>query len=158
MHYRRATADDFLAIAALDRGAWASNRFAEFIPDGEHVWRIWCEFALVFCAVDGDDNGDNAVVGAILAFPTATGAHCVHKVFVEDACRGQGVGSRLFEVLLAEIDTLGADAFLTVDPVNDAALALYTKWGFTEARLVKGFYRDYEDRYVLMRPAVASGS
>ena len=155
MHYRRAQAGDFLAIAALDRRAWLQNRHAEYIPDGEHVWRVWCEYALVYCAVDPENGtaGGDTVVAAILAFPTENGPYWVHKVFVDQAHRGQGVGSRLFDLLLVEIDHLGVDAALTVDPVNEAAKALYAKWGFTEAQLVKGYYRDYEDRYVLTRPA-----
>lgn len=156
MKYRRARAGDFLAIAALDRRAWRQNRHAEYIPDGEHVWRIWCEHALVYCAIEPADNGSSdadAVIAAILAFPTEGGPYWVHKVFVDEAHRGQGVGSRLFDLLLVEIDRMGVAAALTVDPINEAAQALYRSWGFCEAQFVKGYYRHYEDRYVLTRPA-----
>jgi len=138
--------NDFLAVAALDRVAWLKNRNPEFIPDGEHVWRIWCEHALTFVARDGDN-----IVAAILAFPCVAGMYCVHKVMVAESCRGQGLGSKLFEALLTEIDRRGVDAFLTVDPVNQNAIKLYEKWGFTEKTFVPGFYRANEDRFVLMR-------
>lgn len=147
MEYRRAKPADFLNIAALDRQAWKSNRHPEFIPDGEHVWRIWCEYALVYCA-----EAAGEIAGAVLAFPCSGGMYCLHKVFVSDAHRGQGIGSRLFDVLLAEIDRLGVAVFLTVDPVNEPAIRLYEKWGFTERRFVAGFYREQEDRFVLTRP------
>ncbi|MCP4643436.1 MAG: GNAT family N-acetyltransferase [bacterium] len=151
MDIRRATPADFLAIAALDREAWKDNRHPEFIPDGEHVWRMWTEHALVFAAVE-----DQAVAGAVLAFPCTDGQYCLHKVFVDTAHRGKSIGSKLFDVLLAEIDALGVDVFLTVDPVNEAAIKLYDRWGFTDREFVSGFYRAHEDRLVLTRRAVSA--
>ncbi len=140
---------DFLAIAGLDRRAWLDNRQPEFIPDGEHAWRLWVDGAHVFVAREG-----GAIVGAILAFPTLDGALCVHKVMIEKSRRGQGIGTRLFDALLAEVDRRGgANCFLTVDPGNQAALRLYENRGFTERRFVAGYYREHEDRYVLTRPA-----
>lgn len=140
---------DFLAIASLDRRAWADNDNSEFIPDGEHVWRLWVDGAHVFAARQA-----GAIVGAILAFPTLRGELCVHKVMVEKAHRGRGIGTRLFEAFLVELDHGGGmDCFLTVDPSNQPALRLYEKWGFTEKRFVAGYYRENEDRYVLKRPA-----
>ena len=138
---------DFLAIARLDREAWAQNRNSEYIPDGEHVWRLWTEHALVFCAWEGE-----VLVGAVLAFPTLTdGLFCVHKVFVDHAFRGRGIGSDLFAAVLEACDELGVACFLTVDPVNEGAIALYEKWGFTDRQFVKGYYRPEEDRLVLTR-------
>ncbi len=148
MQIRRAVPEDFLAIAALDREAWKEGNSPEFIPDGEHVWRLWMEHAIVFCVEIETEIG-----GAILAFPCLDGRYCIHKVFVRRDLRGEGMGSRLFEVLLREIDERNLSTFLTVDPENQAAIALYEKWGFTERRFVKGYYRPQEDRYVLSRRA-----
>lgn len=150
MKYRRAEVSDFLAIAALDREAWGQNRNATYIPDGEHVWRIWVEHALVFCAVADDAR----IAGAILAFPGLDDIYCLHKVFVDPALRGQGCGRALFSLLLDEIDKAPRPCFLTVDPQNEAALKLYEKWGFSERKMVKGYYRDAEDRFVLTRPSI----
>ena len=143
---RRAKARDFLAIAALDRVAWRRNRRSRFIPDGEHVWRMWCEHALTFVACRG-----GRVVGAITAFPCTKGKYCLHKVMVAQRCRGLGVGTWLMEALLKAVDRRGVEIFLTVDPSNQAALRLYGHWGFTARKLVRGFYREKEDRYVLTR-------
>ena len=66
-------------------------------------------------------------------------------------CRAQGIGSQLFDQLLEEIDKKKVPVFLTVSPNNEAAIALYEKWGFTERKFVKGYYRESEDRYVLTR-------
>ncbi|HUG89525.1 MAG TPA: N-acetyltransferase [Planctomycetaceae bacterium] len=40
---------EFLEVAALDRIAWPVVPDT-FIPDGEHVWRVWCEHAVVLVA------------------------------------------------------------------------------------------------------------
>ncbi len=147
IQYRKASPKDFLSIAKLDREAWKSNRHSEYIPDGEHAWRHWVEHGLVYCA-----EKDQEILGAILAFPCTTGEYCIHKVFVDKEYRGQQIGSRLFERLFIEIDRLEADSFLTVDPLNETAIGLYTKWGFTSKQFVRGYYREYEDRYILTRP------
>lgn len=147
MDIKRATPSDFLEIARLDREAWAQNRNSEYIPDGEHVWRLWTEHALVFCAWDQDK-----LMGAVLAFPTTTnGLYCLHKVFVDHAYRGQGIGSDLFDAVLTACDHQKVACFLTVDPVNEGAIRLYEKWGFTERVFIKGYYRPEEDRLVLTR-------
>ncbi len=147
----RAGSRDFLAIAALDRQAWKASAHADFIPDGEHVWRIWVDGALVYLA-----RLNSEVVGAILAFPVIGGDYCLHKVMVSPAYRGRGIGSCLFGALLAEVDRAGGkNCFLTVSPENIVALKLYEKWGFTKREFVAGYYREQEDRYVLTRRALA---
>ncbi|MSS72913.1 MAG: N-acetyltransferase [Candidatus Latescibacteria bacterium] len=148
VRYERAVISDFLPIAELDRNAWRQSRNSEFIPDGEHSWRLWVEHGLVFTARNAD-----RLIGAILAFPCASGIWCVHKVFVDPALRGKGIGTRLFELLLQETDRQGVDCFLTVDPTNASALRLYERWGFVDRTFVKGYYRSNEDRYVLTRRA-----
>lgn len=144
--YEKAVISDFLEIAKLDRRAWKTNSNSEFIPDGEHVWRIWVENSLVFVA-----KNDTNINGVILAFPCSSGKWCVHKVFVKQELRGNGVGTKLFEVLLEEIDNLNVSCFLTVAPENINAINLYEKWGFTSQLFVKGYYRSNEDRYILTR-------
>lgn len=145
---RRARRADFLAIAALDRVAWRDNRHSRFIPDGEHIWRHWVDGALVYAA-----RRRGRCIGAILAIPCVDGTYWLHKIFVRKSERGRGVASALFRRLMREMDRQNVAVSLTVDPVNRDALALYRKWGFTRARLVRGFYRAHEDRLVLTRPA-----
>lgn len=143
---QKAKPRDFLEIAKLDRRAWRENRNSKFIPDGEHAWRLWVEHALVYCAWK-----EGKMTGAILAFPCLSGEFCIHKVFVAPGARGRKIGTRLFDKLLQDLDRRGTGSFLTVDPRNESALALYGKWGFTGRTLVKGFYRKNEDRLVLKR-------
>ena len=149
MNIRRAVVSDFGRVADLDRRAWDEYPQPEIIPDGEHVWRLWIEHGLVFCAEEGEE-----IVGAIVAFPCRSGTYCVHKAFVERRRRGQRIGTELFRALLSELDEMQVDAFLTVTPTNEAAIRLYERWGFTERLFVQGYYRPTEDRYVLTRRAV----
>ena len=145
--FKRADTSHFLEISALDRVAWKNNRNSEYIPDGEHAWRIWVEHALVFVAIE-----DDCVVGAILAFPCLSGEYCLHKVFVSTPYRGKGIASLLFEELFRALDKTDIACFLTVDPFNEAALQLYSNWGFCERTFVEGYYRSNENRFVLRRP------
>jgi len=144
--YKKAVVTDFLKISELDRKAWKENNNSKFIPDGEHAWRIWVENALVFIA-----EKNHKILGAILAFPCMSGEVCIHKVFVEENERGKNIGTKLFEILLNEIDKNKLNCFLTVDPDNKNAIKLYEKWGFTNKIFIKGYYREEEDRYVLSR-------
>ena len=148
---RRAGPADFLAVARLDREAWAESRHATFIPDGEHAWRLWVEHAIVFVV-----EADAEVVGAALAFPTQAGTYCLHKIFVERSRRGQRLGGDLMAATLQEVESLGVACFLTVDPVNEAAISLYENWGFTDRTFVSGYYRPEEDRLVMTKPAPAT--
>ena len=147
MDIRRAQTHDFLAIAALDREAWQDNRHPSFIPDGEHVWRVWVEHALVYAAFDA-----HTVVGAILAFPCLNNDYCLHKVFVRREQRGRGLAKALFQALLQESDRRGLSLFLTVDPANAPAVKLYETFGFSERQFVPRYYRPEEDRLILRRP------
>ena len=147
MQIRKAKISEFTAIAKLDRVAWLESFKGEFIPDGEHVWRIWVEFASTFVAVDEKNN----IIGASLAFPCNHGVYNVHKLFVAKEHRGKGIGTELMRVLLEEIDKLQVDSSLTVYPKNPSAIALYTKLGFTDKKFEKDYYGEEEDRFILTR-------
>ena len=143
-----ANALDFIAIAALDRIAWKEGPESEFIPDGEHVWRVWTEHALTFIA--RDNYGD--LIGVVLAFSTVRHGYCLHKIMVVKKHRNQGICAKLLTALLAAIDSENASCFLTVSPANHDALKLYRQRGFTQEEFHVGYYRATEDRFLLTRP------
>lgn len=146
---RKAKVQDFLAISALDRDAWGTDPNDAFIPDGEHAWRLWVEYAYVLVA---EVNGE--VVGAILAFPTNTlhePLFAVHKVFVDARHQGNKIGSDLFYELLDILDKENASSFLTVRPDNKPAIQLYNKMGYDTEKYVEGYYRPNEHRIVMVR-------
>ncbi len=144
---RTAVPGDFLAIAALDRIVW-TGAHGRYIPDGEHVWRVWCEYAHVWVADSPalPEGPWTPVAGAALTFPTTGGALFLHKLFVHPACAGLGIGTAL---LRAALDAADAPVLLTVDPANARALALYRTLGFTTRADIAGYYRPQEDRLLL---------
>jgi len=63
-------------------------------------------------------------------------------VAVDPALRGHGVGRDLMREHLAHATLSGARAiFLEVDPDNDAAVALYRRFGFRDVGRREGYYR-----------------
>lgn len=139
---------DFLKIAALDRMAWPIRQDV-FIPDGEHIWRVWCQYATVLVArlaiPTETEVGD--IGGALVMFPTKTEELFLHKIMVHESLRGKGLGSQLMQAGLAQAD---APVLLTVDPTNTAAVHLYESFGFRVREHIEGYYRPHEHRYLMV--------
>lgn len=144
-----ATPEEFLAVGALDRLAWPAAPDT-FIPDGEHIWRIWCDFATLLVArASGEQTlpETGTIAGAVVMFPTRQGELCLHKIMVHPHCRGQGLGTRLMQAALKRADR---PVLLTVDPENAAAVQLYCNFGFTVRERIDGYYRPHEDRLLMV--------
>ncbi|MEC9010729.1 MAG: N-acetyltransferase [Planctomycetota bacterium] len=147
-----ATDRDYLHVAALDRISWPIAPDL-FIPDGEHIWRIWCDMATLLVARRPagseplSESGD--IAGALVMFPTNTEELCLHKIMVHSDCRGMGIGSELMKAGLAQAV---APVLLTVDPTNSAAVTLYENFGFTVRQRIDGYYRPHEDRLIMVHP------
>ena len=147
----RASPSDFLNVAALDRIAWPDVPHT-FIPDGEHIWRVWCDHATLLVArlTEGNSLDESSdVAGALVMFPTADGEIVLHKIMVHPDCRGLGIGSALMREALSRAD---APVLLTVDPGNEAAVQLYRNFGFEIRERIDGYYRPHEDRNLMVHP------
>ena len=145
--FRRAQVADFLQIAALDRVGWQQNKAAEFIPDGEHLWRFFVAYSAVFVA-----EHDEKIIGFANVFRANDEAmFLLHKVVVDRTFRGQGVGQGLLSKVAKECDCHGVVCLTTVDPGNMSMLHVCQKFGFTEKEYQTGYYRPEEHRYVLKR-------
>ena len=145
-----ARSTDYLQIAALDRIAWPILPDV-FIPDGEHIWRVWSDMATLLVARVTDpavpplpDSAD--IAGALVMFPANSGELFLHKIMVHPNCRGAGIGTALMKAALADAT---APVLLTVDPNNAVAVGLYQQLGFTVREHVRGFYRPHEDRLLM---------
>tara|TARA_R110002095_G_scaffold150422_1_gene130068 strand:- start:172945 stop:173406 length:462 start_codon:yes stop_codon:yes gene_type:complete len=142
---KQALPEDFLAIAALDRMAWPEEPDT-FIPDGEHAWRLWCEYATVLIAVANNEKQGQTVAGALLMFPTNTSETFLHKIMVHSDFRGQGIGSALMKQAL---QTANQVVLLTVNPDNTPAVRLYESFGFQTRTRIEGYYRPHEHRLLM---------
>ena len=110
------------------------------------------------------------IVG-MAGFKRETGPRDRHKgfiwgVYVEPAARGQGVGAALMEALIASARDAVEQLTLAVVSSNQAAIALYEKFGFetygVEPRALKGA-EGYADEVLMVRflaeePSAASRS
>lgn len=137
---RPARPEEFLALHALDRLAWGAS---DFIVDGEHTWRIWCEYATVLVA---GLQPQGPSLAALLCLPGKDQVDVLHKIFVHPDHRGDGLGSALMQALLGQARR---PMILTVDPANTRALGVYERMGFVKEQLVPGYYRPDEDRFVM---------
>jgi ribosomal protein S18 acetylase RimI-like enzyme len=147
-----ARTSDFLNIAALDRISWESSG-SDFIPDGEHVWRVWCEHATVLVVRTFQNLPESAdIAGALVMFPTQQGQFFLHKIMVHPACRGAGLGTQLMD---AGLQRATVPVLLTVNPENQAAVHVYEKLGYRVRELVQGYYRPHEHRYVMIHQGLS---
>lgn len=149
MQPERAKPQDFLNIAALDRIAWADSG-SNFIPDGEHVWRVWCEYATVLVVRSEknlSESGD--IAGALVMFPTELREQFLHKIMVHPDCRGRGLGTQLMD---AGLKLATEPVLLTVNPDNLAAVRVYEKSGYRVRERVNGYYRSHEHRLIMEHP------
>ena len=146
---RNARADEFLDVAALDRVAWPAANDT-FIPDGEHIWRVWCDYATLLVAVvqgRGPLSESNQIAGALVMFPTRSEEQVLHKIMVHPVCRGLGIGK---DLMTAALDGANVPVLLTVDPDNVAAVQLYEQFGFRVRKRIDGYYRAHEDRFIMV--------
>ncbi len=141
---------DYLHIAALDRIAWPIVPDV-FIPDGEHIWRVWSDTATLLVARLAAGSAplpeSSDIAGALVQFPTQQGELFLHKLMVHPLCRGSGIGTQLMKAALTQASV---PVTLTVDPNNSAAVKLYESLGFKLRELILGFYRPHEDRNLMV--------
>lgn len=142
-----AVSQDFLQVSALDRIAWLHTGHT-YIPDGEHVWRVWCEYAIVLVARLRESNLSESgnIAGSLVMFRTHTDEEFLHKIMVHPDMRGRGIGTQLMQTALHNTTN---SVLLTVDPENAAAVQLYQKFGFQIRQRIDGYYRPQEDRFLM---------
>ncbi|MFU8841904.1 MAG: GNAT family N-acetyltransferase [Nitriliruptoraceae bacterium] len=101
---------------------------------------------VVLVAVDGPDH-----LGAAIGQVLLDEGHVI-DLAVAPTARGQGIGRRLLEELLAGLRARGAVAHtLEVRPGNRAALGLYRASGFVVEGRRPRYYPDGEDALLLWR-------
>ncbi len=78
-------------------------------------------------------------------------AHLI-SIAVLPEYRRMGIGSALLERTISRARSEGniVSVYLEVRISNEPAIRLYEKFGFKKARIIKGYYRDGEDAYVMV--------
>ncbi len=81
----------------------------------------------------------------------------VVSVAVRDEHRHHGIGSKLVEAAMKGMQEYGtSEFFLEVRRTNEAAISVYEKLNFEIKRVLKGYYRDGEDAYLMACRAASS--
>jgi len=74
------------------------------------------------------------------------------SVAVLPGYRHHGVGTALVKAAMDGMQAYGAqEFFLEVRKTNEAAISIYENLGFENKRVLKGYYRDGEDAYLMMK-------
>lgn len=93
---------------------------------------------------------DDKVVGFIGTWVILDESH-ITNVAVHPNYRNKGIASNLLESLLQYCKNIGCVAYtLEVRAGNKSAQALYTKYGFKEDGIRKGYYEDNKEDAILM--------
>ncbi|MDQ7988616.1 MAG: ribosomal protein S18-alanine N-acetyltransferase [Candidatus Dactylopiibacterium sp.] len=127
--FRPMLADDFDAVAALERAAtrfaWSRQAFAEALEAGNSAWVM---------------HVDDVLAGQGVLLSVLDEAHIL-VLSVHPAHQRKGLGRRLVAHLCAQAQAGGArEIFLEVRPSNLAACALYRSGGFAEIGRRKAYY------------------
>lgn len=142
------TVGHFLEIAELDRIAWLGSDGADFVPDGEHSWRVWSEYSFVVAALDESSK----ILGVICSFDTNVDSlHFFHKIFIRADERHKGIGLALMRIYCDYLDSRLLDAIMTTVPNNFPMIGLSDLFGFETQEEIAGYYRDDEDRLLRRR-------
>ena len=74
------------------------------------------------------------------------------SVAVLNTMRNKGVGTALVNAGMEGMIGYGAsEFFLEVRKTNEEAIAIYEKLGYTVRRVLRGYYRDGEDAYLMVK-------
>lgn len=93
---------------------------------------------------------DDKVVGFVGTWIVLDESH-ITNIAVHPNYRNMQIGSKLLEGLLKYCDSLGCTQYeLEVRLSNKAAQALYSKYGFKENGIRKGYYADNKEDAILM--------
>ena len=101
--------------------------------------------------MDEECPEDREILGfiGILAVPDEAD---ITKVAVAKDAQGQGIGSMLMKELISRAPELGvAKIFLEVRESNEAALALYKKFGFEQIGIRKNYYTSPLENAISMK-------
>ena len=139
---RDACPEDVVPVVAIERASfgdpWSAASFRALLDSARARFRVAAR--------------DDVVVGYSVTLLLGDEAE-VANIAVDAPARRAGVGARLLDDLLAEVDhPPGVTVFLEVRASNAPAQALYRSRGFEAAGTRKGYYsRPTEDAVVMRR-------
>jgi ribosomal-protein-alanine N-acetyltransferase len=141
---RRLTYADLPQVIAIERRAFPTPwSLAMFVLELSKPSGI-CLVAL----------SDERVVGYLVCSRYDTVWH-VMNVAVDDRMLRRGIATAILAELFAQADKPGEQYTLEVRESNDAAIALYERFGFRSAGVRPGYYHDNKEDALIMWRTVA---
>lgn len=139
---RKMTVEDVPAVSKLDRISFS-------LPWPEHSFRYEAvENRAARCWVAATE--DHRIVGMLVLWLIVDEAHVATIAILPDV-RRQGIGARILTEALREAYADGARwAFLEVREGNEAARAMYRKFGFRVTGRRPRYYKDNGEDAILM--------
>lgn len=139
---RQATLEDLRSIAAVDREVFGDDTYPLLFF--RQAIDLWPTLVVV--------NAGPQIAGYGLGAVGEAGDGWILSLAVRDVARGQGLGLRLTEALLAGFSALRTPSVrLTVAPDNHGAVRLYERLGFVVEREEASYFADGEPRLVMSR-------
>lgn len=141
---QKARLTDLQQLAALEQQVFDDVVYPAFFF--RQALDLWPDFLLL--AWQGD-----SLVGYILAAPGQHGPERIGilSLAVLPSAQGLGIGKKLLQALLELVPSDCRQLWLTVAPDNQAALALYQKFGFFCEKTEADYYGKGEDRLLLVK-------
>ena len=139
---RKMEKDDLAQVMEIEAEAYGEHHWSRdsFINELDNNLSVY------YSAVDKN----NQLLGYLGAWLIFEEAH-VTTIAVRNECKKQGIANRL---MLALIDKCYENMIkyitLEVRVSNIPALGLYTKWGFTDVGVRKGYYQDNNEDALIM--------
>jgi ribosomal-protein-alanine N-acetyltransferase len=144
LNIRRLTYADLPQVIAIERRAFPTPwSLAMFVLELSKPSGI-CLVAL----------SDDRVVGYLVCSRYDTVWH-VMNVAVDDRMLRRGIATAILAQLFAQADKPGEQYTLEVRESNDAAIALYERFGFRSAGVRPGYYHDNKEDALIMWRTVA---
>lgn len=139
---------DIPKIAALERAEYGAEGYPETF-----FWQVLAQWPSLLL-IARDESPANSPVAYVLAAPGQTvGQAWIMSLLTAPTGRGRGLGRRLMDALIAQLQLAGyAEVLLTVSPANRAAVSLYQQLGFRILAEKKDYLGPGEDRYLMSLP------
>lgn len=139
---RKMTVEDVPAVSAIDRMSftlpWPESAFRYEVNDNH----------LAQCFVA--ETGDGQIVAAVVSWVIIDELH-IATVATHPDFRRQGIGAQIFQDSLRNGFAAGARlAFLEVRESNEAAQAMYRRFGFEATGRRPKYYKDNGEDAILM--------
>lgn len=138
MHIRTATLDNVAAIRAVGVAAWYDT-YTGIVPDAYIPWALekWWTLEAIQRHVLSDNfvvlvaEVDEQIVGMASTQVRADQSAILWRLYVNQACRGQGIGARLLHEVQNQLPAAVQVLYVEYYEQNRRAAAFYAAHGFT---------------------------